>query len=66
MRKTKSLKAVDIGIVPRHDVNGPYSILTLRERFVAHDLAGDGTLLFVAEGCPDGARISVVELLEAK
>ena len=43
-----SMKDVKIGVVPRENINGPYSILTLNESGVmVHDLAGDGTLLFV-------------------
>lgn len=42
-------QTLNIGAVKSEDVVGPYSLLTLPERFAAHDLAGDGVLLFVAE-----------------
>lgn len=47
------MESSGIGIVAVSDVNGPYSVLTLNESGVmAHDLAGDGTLLFVGQVLP--------------
>jgi hypothetical protein len=51
-RIMKKLLSADIGIVPAEEVRGPYSMLTLQETLVAHDLAGDETLLFIAGSFP--------------
>jgi hypothetical protein len=57
---------VEIGVVPANDVDGPYSLLTLNESFQAHDLAGDGTLLFVAQCAPPGTENARVFHQETK
>jgi hypothetical protein len=46
------MNEMNISILTSQQVYAPYSILTLHERLVAHDLAGDGTLLFVAAALP--------------
>ncbi len=46
-------KKVNVRAAAKEKVNGPYSILTLDESGVqAHDIAGDGTLLFVGQVVP--------------
>ena len=43
-----------VGVVPDSDVIGPYSALTLDVKGIqAHDLAGDGTLLFIGQMVPE-------------
>lgn len=47
-----------IQTVPDGDIHGPYAMLTLGERMYAHDLGGDGILLFVGEAAPvPGVRV---------
>jgi hypothetical protein len=53
IKMENSAKEITIGIVPKEDVNGPYSALTLNEKGIqAHDLAGDEKLLFVGQVVP--------------
>jgi hypothetical protein len=48
-----SAKGMKIGTVPRENVSGPYSALTINEPGMqGHDLAGDETLLFVGQVIP--------------